>query len=75
MVLVFASSPQHSTEQHSIPVRGQCEGVVQARGKTEEDVAALLDAGVYDMQKLLDGGWVTGLKYADEVQVRLPTPS
>lgn len=42
---------------------------MQARGKTEEDVAALLDAGVYDMEKLLEGGWLTGLKYADEVQV------
>ena len=42
---------------------------MQARGKTEEDVAKLLDAGVYDMEKLLEGGWVTGLKYADEVQV------
>ena len=44
---------------------------MQARGKSEDDVAALLDAGVYDMQKLADGGWVTGLKYADEVKTVL----
>lgn len=50
-------------------------GHMQSRGKTEEDVAKLLDAGVYDMQKLLDGGWVTGLKYADEVQVMCSTPA
>jgi hypothetical protein len=34
-------------------------------------VAKLLDSGTYDMQQLLEGGWVTGLKYADEVQVLL----
>lgn len=37
-------------------------------GKTAEDVRALLDAGVYDMQVLKDQGWVTDLKYADEVE-------
>jgi hypothetical protein len=31
---------------------------VQAKGKADEDVASLLE-----------GGWVTGLKYADELQV------
>ena len=36
-------------------------GGVQARGKTQEDVKGMLDAGYYDMQQLLDGGWVTGV--------------
>jgi hypothetical protein len=30
-------------------------------------VRALLDQGVYDMQQLADGGWVSGLKYEDEI--------
>lgn len=40
-------------------------------GKTPEDVRALLDAGVYDMQVLKDGDWVTDLKYADQVEEML----
>ena len=27
----------------------------------------MLDEGIFDMQKFVDGGWVTGLKYDDEV--------
>lgn len=38
-----------------------------ARGKTREEVAALLEEGVYDMKCFLEGGWVTALKYEDEV--------
>jgi hypothetical protein len=30
-------------------------------------VKALLDKGVYDMQELADGGWVTALRYEDEI--------
>lgn len=39
--------------------------VAKGRGKTEEDVLALLDdpAGVFDMQKLKQGGWITDTKY------------
>lgn len=44
---------------------------MQARGKTEEEVKALLDEGVYDMQQLVEGGWVTAVKYPDELQVPL----
>ena len=32
-----------------------------------QEVKALLDKGVYDMQELADGGWVTALKYEDEI--------
>lgn len=27
----------------------------------------MLDDGIFDMQKYVDGGWVTGLKYDDEI--------
>ena len=30
-------------------------------------VEAMLNAGIFDMQKYVDGGWVTALKYEDEV--------
>ena len=32
-----------------------------------QEVAALLEEGYYDMKQFLDGGWVTSLKYEDEV--------
>ena len=32
-----------------------------------QELSALLDEGVYDMERFLEGGWVTGLKYEDEV--------
>lgn len=41
---------------------------MKARGKAEEEVVALLDEGVYDMEKLKAEGWVTDLKYADELE-------
>ena len=28
----------------------------------------MLNAGIFDMQKYADDGWVTGLKYEDEVR-------
>lgn len=36
-------------------------------GDAVQDVHALLDAGLYDMSKLVEGGWVTALKYEDEI--------
>ena len=30
-------------------------------------VEAMLNEGIFDMQQYVDGGWVTGLKYEDEV--------
>lgn len=30
-------------------------------------VEAMLNEGIFDMQKYVDGGWVTALKYEDEV--------
>ena len=46
--------------------------VAAARGKSRDDVVALLDSNAaYDPQRLLDGGWVDGLKYEDEVIAEL----
>lgn len=36
--------------------------VAAARGKSRSEVESLLDEGIFDMQKLRDGGWVTDLK-------------
>jgi protease-4 len=36
-------------------------------GKSAADVEALLDKGIYSMEKLKEGGWITDIKYADEV--------
>ena len=44
-----------------------CATVAESRGKTPEEVKSFLDLGVFDNQLFLDGGWVDGLKYEDEV--------
>ena len=36
-------------------------------GKTKEDIEALLDAGIFEIEKLKEGGWITDIKYFDEV--------
>jgi len=41
--------------------------VAAARGKSEQEVRDLLDAGVYDTAQLAQGGWLDGLKYEDEL--------
>lgn len=33
----------------------------------------MLNEGIFDMQKFVDGGWVTGLRYEDEVMDDLKT--
>jgi hypothetical protein len=45
-----------------------CGTMLQARGKTESEVAEMLDQGVFNMRAFKKGGWVTGLKYADQVR-------
>lgn len=44
------------------------EAVAEARGKTVEEVQAMLDKGIYDMEEFKAGGWVTDLKYQDEIE-------
>eukprot|EP00798_Chlamydomonas_sp_ICE-L_P004080 gene4080-14177_t len=41
--------------------------IAEARGKTKEEVLAMMEEGIFDMQKFMDGGWLTGLRYEDEV--------
>ena len=43
------------------------DGIAGDRKKTRAEVEELLDSGVYDMERFLEGGWVDGLKYEDEV--------
>ena len=43
------------------------DAVAKGRGKSHEDVIAMLDKGIYDMEEFQSGGWVTGLKYSDEI--------
>ncbi len=43
------------------------ETIATARKKDRADVENLINAGVFEMEKLQQGGWVDGLKYADEV--------
>ncbi|KAK9824686.1 hypothetical protein WJX72_012391 [[Myrmecia] bisecta] len=41
--------------------------IAHARNKTVQEVEELLDAGLYDMEKVAAGGWLTGLRYEDEI--------
>ncbi|GAB4824168.1 hypothetical protein N2152v2_011214 [Parachlorella kessleri] len=41
--------------------------IARSRGKTREEVAAMLDAGIFDMEQFKEGGWLTDLKYEDEI--------
>ena len=34
--------------------------VARSRGKAPEEVRAMLDEGIFDMQRYKEGGWVTG---------------
>lgn len=43
------------------------QSVARSRGKTEQEVRDMLDAGIFDTQQYKEGGWVTDLKYEDEI--------
>ncbi|GBF99919.1 serine protease chloroplastic, partial [Raphidocelis subcapitata] len=43
------------------------DAVAASRGKSREEVVALLNEGVFDMEKLAQGGWVDGLRYEDQI--------
>lgn len=47
------------------------EQVSIAKGKTKEEVEALFDAGIYKVEDLKSGGWITDIKYADEIEEML----
>ena len=44
------------------------ETLATARGKTVEEVKAIIDEGIYDMERLKEVGMVDDLKYNDEVE-------
>ncbi|BBN19507.1 protease IV [Marchantia polymorpha subsp. ruderalis] len=45
--------------------------IALSRGKTVKDVEDLLDTGVFELAKLKEGGWITDIKYEDEVDEML----
>lgn len=47
------------------------EQVSLAKGKTKEEVEALFEAGIYKVDDLKKGGWITDIKYADEIEEML----
>jgi len=47
------------------------QGIARSRGKTPEEVKAIIDAGPYDAQGALDAGLVDELLYQDEVEDKL----
>lgn len=47
---------------------GFTQQIAKDRNKTVEQVEEMLNAGIFDMQQYADDGWVTGLKYEDEVR-------
>ena len=44
------------------------EGLAKARGKTCEEVEAIINEGIFDMERLKEVGMVDDLKYNDEVE-------
>lgn len=56
-------------------IRVLCDGPLQQNlcspctihGLLVAQVEAMLNDGIFDMQKFVDGGWITGLRYEDEV--------
>eukprot|EP00887_Chlorella_sp_A99_P004631 scaffold4.g4631.t1 len=45
--------------------------VAKSRGKTPEEVEAMLNEGIYDMREYMAGGWVTDLRYEHELEMTL----
>ena len=46
-------------------------GIAERRGKSEDEVRAIIDAGPYLGQEAVDAGLVDGLKYRDEIYDRV----
>ncbi|KAJ7559074.1 hypothetical protein O6H91_04G068800 [Diphasiastrum complanatum] len=47
------------------------ERVALSKGKSKEDVINLLEEGIFDVKKLKGGGWITDIKYEDEIEAML----
>lgn len=37
-------------------------------GKKKEDIVSFINEGVYEINRLKEDGWITDIKYDDEVQ-------
>ncbi|BDA50409.1 Protease 4 [Coccomyxa sp. Obi] len=46
---------------------GFTEGIALSRGKSVQEAEAMLDEAIYKMERYVEGGWLTGLKYEDEI--------
>ncbi|XP_057767447.1 serine protease SPPA, chloroplastic isoform X2 [Salvia miltiorrhiza] len=55
------------------------EKISLAKGKKKEDIVSFINEGVYEINRLKDDGWITDIKYDDEVvsllKQRLEIPS
>ncbi|KAF5807348.1 putative peptidase S49, ClpP/crotonase-like domain superfamily [Helianthus annuus] len=47
--------------------------VSQAKGKSKEEIKSFINEGVYQIDKLKEDGWITDIKYDDEVKSMLKT--
>ncbi|KAI3686585.1 hypothetical protein L1987_80265 [Smallanthus sonchifolius] len=47
--------------------------VSQAKGKRKEEIDSFVNEGVYQIEKLKEDGWITDIKYDDEVSSMLKT--
>ncbi|KAI3673307.1 hypothetical protein L6452_39424 [Arctium lappa] len=47
--------------------------ICQAKGKKKEDIESFINDGVYQVEKLKEDGWITDIKYDDEVTSMLKT--
>ncbi|KAH7279210.1 hypothetical protein KP509_37G010400 [Ceratopteris richardii] len=47
------------------------EQVANLNGKSKADVENLLNAGIFEIEKLKEGGWITDIKYEDELEKML----
>ncbi|MFS7939443.1 putative peptidase S49, ClpP/crotonase-like domain superfamily [Helianthus anomalus] len=43
--------------------------VSQAKGKSKEEIDSFINEGVYQIDKLKEDGWITDIKYDDEVYI------
>ncbi|KAI3820942.1 hypothetical protein L1987_08496 [Smallanthus sonchifolius] len=49
------------------------DNVSQAKGKRKEEIDSFINEGVYQIEKLKEDGWITDIKYDDEVTSMLKT--
>ncbi|MFS7939447.1 putative peptidase S49, ClpP/crotonase-like domain superfamily [Helianthus anomalus] len=47
--------------------------VSQAKGKSKDEIESFINEGVYQIEKLKEDGWITDIKYDDEVRSMLKT--